>query len=316
MLLRPPSYLPLLLLIQYVIAPHVLARGAAVPSNSREAVLLAPKQQKELAKALEALRDNKLPEARKHLDAVYRVAPSDTETNFLLGVYWSQMQDWAQARSFLEKVLLLSPNHLGALLSLGGTLLQEQRPAEAADYFGRAVEAEPTSWRAHAALADACMREGLLEESIHEAERALELGHGQAEIVLPLLARALQLQGDEQQAALVFQRYLQGHGKDTSQARIATSLPNGSLGPDFSEAVAALASAPPGLVNTKLLFSNWLPPDIDEIVPPVEPSVTCNLDEVLRQAGKRVQEFVANVDQFTATEGVTHETINRFGMAS
>ena len=314
MLPRPSRHLLLLLIIRCIVVPNVFAGGAPVPSNSREAVLLAPKQQKELAKALEALRDNKLPEARKRLDAVYRVAPSDTETNFLLGVYWSQMQDWAQARSFLEKVLLLSPNHLGALLSLGGTLVQEQKPAEAAYYFGRAVEAEPTSWRAHAALADARMRQGLLRESIHEAERALELGHGQAEIVLPLLARALQLQGDEQQAALVFSRYLEGRGKDA--ARMPTSLPHDSLGPDFSKALAALTSTPPVQMNTSLLFSNWLPPDVDEIVPPVEPGVACNLDDVLSQAGKRVQEFVVNVDQFTATEGVTHETINRFGMVS
>src|SRR6516164_10060650 len=105
MLPGPSRHLLLLLIIRCIVVPNVFAGGAPVPSNSREAVLLAPKQQKELAKALEALRDNKLPEARKRLDAVYRVAPSDTETNFLLGVYWSQMQDWAQARSFLEKVL-------------------------------------------------------------------------------------------------------------------------------------------------------------------------------------------------------------------
>ena len=226
------------------------------------------------------------------------------------------MQDWAQARGFLESVLTLSPSHLGALLSLGAGLLQEQKPAEAAHYFSRAVEAQPTSWRAHAALADACMRQGLLEESILQAERALELGHGQAEVVLPLLARALQLRGDEPQAAVVFQRYLQGHGKDTSSARLVMSLPSGSLGPDFSAAVVALTSTLPVQLTAGLLFSNWLPPDIDEIIPPVEPGITCNLDEVLSKSGKRVQEFVASVDQFTATEGVTHEGINRFGIAS
>jgi len=279
-------------------------------------MVLAPKVQKELVKALEALRDNKLPEARKHLDEVYRAAPGDTEANFLLGIYWSQMKDWVQAQSFLEKVLLLSPNHLGALLTLGAVLLQEQKPAEAARYFSRAVEAEPTSWRAHAALADAYMRQGLLEESVRQAERALELGHGPAEIVLPLLARALQLQGDGQQAAFVFQRYLQAQRKDRSSEKLLASLPNGFLGPDFSEVLAALTSTPPVQVTTSLLFSNWLPPDIDETVPPVQPGVACNLDEVLSQSGKRVEEFVASVDQFTATEAVTHESINRFGLAS
>jgi tetratricopeptide (TPR) repeat protein len=314
---RPPNHLLLLLLVPiFALLPGALVRGSPLPSSSRERMVLAPKIQKELAKALEALRQNRLPEARKHLDVVHLAAPGDTETNFLLGIYWSQMKAWEQAQSFLEKALLLSPNHLGALLTLGAVLLQEERPAEAARYFRQAVDAEPTSWRAHAALADACMRQGLFEESIHEAERALELGHGQAEIVLPLLARALQLQGEEQEAALVFQRYLQAHTKDASSQKLLESLPDGFSGQDFSEALAALTLTPPVQVTTSLLFSNWLPPDIDEIVPPVQPGITCNLEEVLRQSGKRVEEFVASVDKFTATETVIHESINRFGLAS
>jgi len=33
------------------------------------------------------------------------------------------------------------------------------------------------------------------------------------------------------------------------------------------------------------------------------------LEEVLEKSGKRIQELVASVDQFTATEAVTHESI-------
>jgi hypothetical protein len=64
--------------------------------------LLAAKAQKELAKALEALRVGKLAEARKHLDAAYRLAPSHPDVNFGFGVYSSQVNDWQQARSLGE----------------------------------------------------------------------------------------------------------------------------------------------------------------------------------------------------------------------
>jgi hypothetical protein len=37
---------------------------------------------------------------------------------------------------------------------------------------------------------------------------------------------------------------------------------------------------------------------------------------VLREAGKRIEEFVGNVDRFTATEFLTHESINKWGMAA
>jgi hypothetical protein len=59
-----------------------------------------------------------------------------------------------------------------------------------------------------------------------------------------------------------------------------------------------------------------VPPDIGENVPPVEPGSTCDLQEVLRKAGARIQEFVANLDRFTATEFLLQETINKSGKVS
>jgi hypothetical protein len=62
--------------------------------------------------------------------------------------------------------------------------------------------------------------------------------------------------------------------------------------------------------------SRWLPPDVDENVPPVEPGSACNLDEVLPKAGQRIQEFVGNVERFTATESLLYETISKTGKVS
>jgi len=59
----------------------------------------------------------------------------------------------------------------------------------------------------------------------------------------------------------------------------------------------------------------WLPPDVDEKVPPVE-ETACSLDEVVQKAEKRILEFVRNVDRFTATESLTHQSINKHGQAS
>ncbi len=64
------------------------------------------------------------------------------------------------------------------------------------------------------------------------------------------------------------------------------------------------------------LPSNWLPPDLDERMPPVEPGATCALDEVIQKAERRVEEFVGNVDRYTATESLFHESINKWGLAS
>jgi hypothetical protein len=59
----------------------------------------------------------------------------------------------------------------------------------------------------------------------------------------------------------------------------------------------------------------WLPPDVDEKVPPVE-ETACSVDEIVQKAEERILEFVSNVDRFTATESLTHQSINKHGQAS
>ncbi len=320
MVLRVPNCPIRILILAHLLllSFHTFAQSAVPFPPSEDPPVLGPKLQKELGKALEALRADKPAEARSHLDAVYRLAPGDADANFLFGIYSAEMNDWVHAKSYWEKVLVLAPSHLSALLSLGGALMRENKSAEAAQYLNRAVEAEPASWRAHAVLADACLRQGLLDESIEHAERALELGHGQAGIVQPVLARALHLHGDQERAVHVLQAYLQDHPADAAVTKQLENL-QASLGPadkPLPGTASATPSTEPVVAASALLSSNWLPPDIDERVPPVEPGVACNLQEVIEKSGKRIQEFVANVDQFTATEAVSHESINKWGFAS
>src|SRR5258708_13104725 len=62
--------------------------------------------------------------------------------------------------------------------------------------------------------------------------------------------------------------------------------------------------------------SIWMPPDEDDKMPPVDPGAACALDEVVQNAGKRLEELVKNVDRFTATELVSDESINKWGQRS
>jgi predicted Zn-dependent protease len=255
----PRRAFPVLILF-FVLAPSLLAQYSSLPPGEDHPIL-GSKLQKELGKALEALRANKPADARNHLDAVYRSAPGDADANFLFGVYSSQMNDWVHARNYWEKVLALYPNHLGALLSLGGALMRESKPNEAAQYLNRAVEAEPTSWRAHAVLADAYLRQGRLEESINQAERALELGHGQAGIVQPLLARALNLDGDRERAIRVLQAYLRENASDAAAAKQLENLQTPfESATEFPSGTVSTSLPQPMLATSALLPSNWLPP--------------------------------------------------------
>ena len=300
MLRRRPSAFLLICLTGWLVTQPccVFAQNSNHSSTPDDPTVLAPKLQKELRQALEELRAGSPAKAQKRLDAVLAVAPNDLNANFILGICAAQRNDLAQAKDHWETVLRISPDHLGALLSIGNALLREDKPAEAAPYLSRAVQAQPSAWRAHALLADALLRQGSLAESISHAELALDLGHGHAGTVPLLLARALLSSGDTGRASALQQAYIREHPGDSVKAPDA-GLP-----------------ASTALEFISLIPSSWLPPDLDDDMPPVDTGVSCNLQQVLEKSGQRLQEFIANVDKFTATETVTHESFNKWGFPS
>jgi tetratricopeptide (TPR) repeat protein len=282
--------------------------------------ILTPKAQKELGKALDALRANKPADARGHLDAAQRLAPNHPEVNYLFGIYWEQLGDWVQTKSSFAKAIDAYPKYARALLSLSEVLLHENKPAEALTYLNRSVEAEPSAWGTHALLADAYFRMGAFNKAIEHAERALELGHGQAALVQPLLARALAERGDKDRATSVLERYLKDYPGDAKARKQLESLKTPQVAVSLNDAGSApLNIEPLVMAETAAVLppaSIWLPPSVDEKVPPVEPGAVCALNEVVRKAGNQVREFIRNVDRFTATESLVHESIDKWGLAS
>ncbi len=279
---------------------------------------LAPKTQRELAKALEDLRAKRPNDARKLLEAAQKAAPTNAEIEYLFGVYSSQMKDQLQAKAHWMKTLQLNPKHLSALLEVGQDLLQADKPTEAMPYLTRAAEAEPSSWRAHALLAEALVLQHQNDEAAKHAERAIQLGHEKAALVQPLLARALAARGDRDEATKLLQAYVQTHPADAAASKDLETLKNPQAG-DASSDAAAAASEMAALTReaTALpMASKWMPPDVDEKVPPVEAGASCAVDDVVDKAGKQLLELVKDVDRFAATESLNHESINKFGFAS
>jgi Flp pilus assembly protein TadD len=297
-----------LLTAQTLIPADLFADDSAIVGKKS---ILSRKEQEELAKAVEALRANAPAKARKHLEAVYRVAPNDADINYFFGVYSSQTNDWSQAKVYWFKTIGLAPNHCRALLALSERLLSEDQSAEALALAQRAVETEPTWWRAHAALAGAYLQEGSSSESVREAERALQLGHQQASLVEPLLAAALAKRGDKERAMDVLVAHLRDHPGDAAAKTQLSSL-------KATDEISGDTISPSSrtLMGSAPLPSSWLPPDVDENVPPVDSEAVCALDDVLQKVGSRMIEFVGNIEKFAATESLFHQRINKWGGSS
>jgi tetratricopeptide (TPR) repeat protein len=283
-------------------------------ASDRGIAALNPKAQKEVRKALEALRENKINDARNRLEAAQRAAPSNSEIEYLYGLCESRANNDASARSHWARALEANPNHLSALLALGQDELRQHQPVDAMPYLNRAVTVDPSSWRVHLLLAQALYDQRNYPEAVKQAQRALELGHDRADSVQPLLAHALFESGEKDRGIQVLRDYLRGYPSDQNATKLLAALtasPAAANPPDnpSSGDVSSAATALP-------VPSNWLPPDVDDKIPPVESGAACSLDQVLQKAGDRLLTFVHDVDRFTATEVVMHESVNKYGLAS
>src|SRR5256884_1835811 len=158
-------------------------------------------------------------------------------------------------------------------LSLSEALIREQKLPDAESYVKGGVAADPNSWRGHAILADVLLKETLGEEAVKEADRAIELGHGQATAVEPLLVRALLGGGNKERGRKVLQEYVREHPGDAAARQQLDSFESPSVLVSSSKEAAPAARKPSPATETALALpmpSNWLPPDIDEKVPTVE----------------------------------------------
>jgi hypothetical protein len=63
----------------------------------------------------------------------------------------------------------------------------------------------------------------------------------------------------------------------------------------------------------RIVPRDWAPPDIDQIVPPVNSDTSCPLDYVLAEASKHAVDLVENLQSFSATEQIEHSELGRDG---
>src|ERR1700686_4164835 len=283
--------------------------------------ILAPNAEKEVSKALEALRANKPDEARKHLEKASHAAPSHPDISYLWGMYFAQTKDFAKAKVSWEKAVQIAPGHAFSLDALAQLALQNSDYVAATDYLFRDSEAAPSSWRYHERLAEAYLNQKEYEPARKHAQRALEMGKERAAGVQFVLAQ-ISLQRKDSQAALkALQAFLssQPSGPRAIEARklVGTLQKPDSGSPPAVNAslIRAEKRSSPFTAPTAELMPppKWIPRDVDDSMPPVESTAGCPLREIQAEAGKRVRGFVDAVNRIAATESLENEIMNRFG---
>jgi tetratricopeptide (TPR) repeat protein len=288
-------------------------------------VPLSPKAQKEVAKGFESLQANKFDEALKHLNTAHQLAPTHPDVIYLIGTVYEKRGDPVSARKYWDDALRADPRHVSSLLACGDLLLRQNDVAGARKYLDKAAEVAPNSWRAHNLLATALLRQNSYAEAVTHAERARELGKGQASSSLLILGQALAAQQQYKQAIAALSDYLASKPSEQqaqavelliAQIKDAPDVPRGATvggvttsfeGTDVARDVPDIPLTPAEL--------HWLPANVDDAVPPVDPRVSCSLDDVLKKTSAHVVDLPSLVDRYTATEVLHHEELNNSGYA-
>lgn len=296
---------------------------------------LSMKEQKELTAGLRALQAQRLDEARKHFLVAAKTAPNHPDVDYLLGVTCVMAGDIPTAKQYFENAATRY-QHVRALTALGELGLQEGNLPEAKGYLEKALKADPNAWRAEQLLAAVDLRQHAYPDAIAHAEHALQIGKSDAKGASLSLAEALSASGNYKRSNQVLSELLK-QSPTQEQAKQASELLESNqreLVPhtDSVSADSTPASAPRNnfvLIGTLPLSPSlpmpsdnpltehprWIPPNVDDSVPPADASLTCPAHQVVEEAGKRVLEMVDNLDRFTATERLRHESLNEFGLA-
>src|SRR6266849_2598801 len=295
------------------------ATAGGSPSVYSHTPLMVPEVQKELNKGVAALRAGNLDAAQKTLKSVLKRAPNHPDVLYVIGVLAEKRGNAVEAQGYWQKAISFDPKHGLSVYALGQSYLHEGNYKKAGELGQKALELDPNSWRAHCLVASAAFRQEQFGEAVSHAERALELGKENAGSISILLAQALAVQGRKDEAMEALTRYMAAK-PDRSHAEMAQRLlvRLQSKADRFviadNEAEVTRSDAPQPAISP--LVERWLPRNVDEAVPPVEPGAACDLGEVLAKAGQQLQRLPETLDRFSATETLEHQTVNENGIAS
>lgn len=282
--------------------------------------VLAPKAQKEVQAALRDLRDGKIPSAQKHAAKAAQLAPANPYVQYVMGmtlVLGKQLQD---AKPHLEQAVTIDPTQPPALLALGSLRYQLGDDWGAIDALRKDVQLDGSSWQAEWLLANSYLRQHKFQESREHAEQALRVGKDKAGQVNLALGQALAGLGEREKAADAFEEFAKKYPRDPNAAfarrealdlrSAAVKLAAGSSAPTGYSAPLATSTSSPSPPSSLLpapMFEvppreNWAPPDVDAVKPPVASEDACMLSDVLKAAGTKAEEFVEDLQKFSAIE--------------
>jgi tetratricopeptide (TPR) repeat protein len=305
------------------------------PLVSASALAAPAKAKKEYADACAALKQKKTEIAEKHLRNAVQKYFKYSAAWVTLGQLLASQNNIAEARKACAQGSTVEPNYIPAYLCLAELAARERAWGDVLLFSNRVLQLDSNTIPiAYEYSAAANLRSDKLDEAEKMAKRALEMDKKNTDPrVHFLLAQIYEAKGDRASEAFYLREYVKsvatsdetvtmklylarleqpdsGSDETKSQKPAATSNPlSAALVPENRkvEETSAPSASPANHIDPEVGDQSALSQDLLS---------ACNLDEVLPEVERRVQEFVGNVQRFTATEHLVHESLNGSGQVS
>jgi len=285
--------------------------------------VLAPKLQKEVDAAVEAMQANEYGRAEEILRRAAKSASGNPDVSYLLGILYLRQKKTVEAQTWLEKTLSLQPGHLRALSALARLFYQQTYYDRAVARYEEALDLEPNNWENHWLIAAAYFGQGQFDKALAHSERAITLAGETAPQIQLLRAQAYHKLGDTEKAVRILRQFLQEHPEHAGApsardllarfggAPVAASVGNGLSAGDGPAGTAVTGTVAPA--EPELPSREWAPPHVDTQAPVVEAGASCSLPEVVKSAAKRVVLLAENMQGVTARERIEYLEFNKRG---
>jgi tetratricopeptide (TPR) repeat protein len=209
-----------------------------------------------------------------------------------------------EAQEHLARALAIDHDYADGNYLMGIVLLREKDAARARAYFQRALELSPEHTAALLALGEAEYLEHDYTRATESLEKFLRAEPNSAQA--PAATKYVDAMRKMLAAA-------ENSGTGSAAAGADGTIPGGNQPPN-SGVSAAVGDLPEPTALDPTTESSWAPPDVDDEKIDLDTGRACPLDQVVKAAGHRMQELVANVNRFTATESLEHINLSPMGV--
>jgi tetratricopeptide repeat protein len=155
----------------YIAPESAPGAGNAPPGGT----IMTPHLQSEIDKGLDKMRHQQFDAARSHFDKAAKIAPSNPDVQYLLGMLEYYQQHYDLARPKLEAAIAIYPSHERALVTLGEIELRTGQASLAARTLEKAYLVNGADWHTHYLLAFAYAELKEFDKARPHAQRAAEL---------------------------------------------------------------------------------------------------------------------------------------------